>query len=471
MTPKELREQRPAVYARMKEFRELANDEKHDWTEENETNWKAVNAEWDDLTRQIAEAERTTGINDRMDQLEDELSKPVNGNRGIGRPDMDGADGSIPGGTTSPADAERDSALAFGAFFRSGTFKLRDDEVDACQRLGVDPGVKFCDFALPDAARANKAARIYRSCHPADVERRIDDLYARTEQRALSTAFGSTAGYLVNQSFSSTLEMNRLAFSGMDQVGESINTPTGEPFHWPTFDDTSNTGELLGENVTSDGSTEPTVGLETWNAWAYHAKMLKVSWAMLEDAAFNLPSIIGEALGVRLGRISNTHFTTGIGTSQPKGITVGLTTGKTTVASTAIAADEILDLIHSIDIAYRTGARFMFSDEVLLVLRKLKDGTGQYLWQPGMVGGAPDVIFTHPYTINTDMSATITSGDITMVFGDLNAYKIRRAGAVRVVRLDERFAEFGQVAFDVHIRQDGRLLDAGTAPVKSMVQV
>ena len=66
---------------------------------------------------------------------------------------------------------------------------------------------------------------------------------------------------------------------------------------------------------------------------------------------------------------------------------------------------------------------------------------------------------------------SLTSGDITMIFGDLNAYKIRRAGAVRVVRLDERYAELGQVAFDVHIRQDGRLLNAGTAPVKSMVQV
>ncbi len=463
MTVKELSEKRAEVLPELEKLRDLCNEEGRDWTAEDEENWKRVNGDYDKLTRQIE-------VGARFDSLTLDQGRPA-GDPDVGRGDTDGRATSAGESRTSGADAERDSALTFGAFFRARSFALQEEERAACERMGFDPTVQFCDFSMPDADRCNEAASIYRSSHPAELQRRIDDLYARPEQRALSTLIGPTAGYLVPQSFSTKLEINRLAFSGMDQVGESINTPKGEPFHWPTFDDTSNTGELMGENKTSDGSTEPTIGLEAWNAYPYHAKMLKVSLAMLEDSAFNLPAIIGTALGQRLGRISNTHFTTGTGASQPKGITVGLTTGKTTASGTAIAADEILDLIHSIDIAYRTGARFMFSDKVLLALRKLKDGMGQYLWQPGMVGGAPAVIFTYPYTINTDMSATITSGDITMIFGDLNQYKIRRVSGIRVVRLNERYAEFGQVAFDVHIRQDARLLDAGTAPVKSMVQV
>ncbi len=463
MTVKELSEKRAEVITAFEKLRDQCNEEGRDWTAEDEENWGRVNADYDKLTKQI-------DVSERCDSLKLDQGRPA-GDPDVGRDDTDSRTTSAGESRTSGADAERDSALAFGAFFRSGSFSLREDERAACERVGFDPTLQAYEIPMPNAERCNRAARIYRSSHPADIERRVDELYAQPEQRALSTLIGATAGYLVPQTFSKSLEINRLAFSGMDQVGESINTPTGEPFHWPTFDDTSNTGELIGENKTSDGSTEPTIGLETWNAYPYHAKMLKVSLAMLEDSAFNLAAIIGEALGQRLGRISNTDFTTGHGASKPKGITVGLTTGKTTASGTAIAADEILDLIHSIDIAYRTGARFMFSDEVLLAIRKLKNAQGDYLWQQGMVGGAPDVIFTHPYTINTDMSSTITSGDITMIFGDLNQYKIRRVSGIRVVRLNERYAEFGQVAFDVHIRQDARLLDAGTAPVKSMVQV
>lgn len=467
MTAKELREKRAEVLPEMEKLRDLVNEEGREWTAEDETAWVKVNKQYDGLSRQIE-------ITERAETVQAEQHAPAGDDR-VGRGDAGGNGDSAGSNGGEQRDRngqprEEDRALAFGAFFRSRSFPLRDEEQAACERMGFDPTMQFCDFAMPDAERCNGAARIYRSSNPVDVERRIAELYGRPERRALSTLIGPTAGYLVPQTFSNSLEINRLAFSGMDQVGESINTPTGEPFHWPTFDDTGNTGELIGENATSDGSTEPTVGLETWNAYPYHAKMLKVSLAMLQDSAFNLPAIIGTALGERLGRISNTDFTTGHGASKPKGITVGLTTGKTTASSTAIAADEILDLIHSIDIAYRSGARFMFSDEVLLALRKLKDGEGQYLWQPGMVGGAPPVIFTHPYTINTDMSSTITNGDITMIFGDLNKYKIRRVSGIRVIRLNERYAEFGQVAFDVHIRQDARLLDAGTAPVKSMVQ-
>src|SRR5207253_892617 len=109
-------------------------------------------------------------------------------------------------------------------------------------------------------------------------------------------------------------------------------------------------------------------------------------------SAFNLTEWLGEALGIRLGRMKADKFTTGTGAGEPTGIVTSATSGVTTASSTAIAADEIYDLKHSVDPAYRVEAGFMFHDLILKAIKKLKDGFGRYLFQVSLAGGAPDTL-------------------------------------------------------------------------------
>ena len=463
MTAKELREKRAENLPELEKLRDLCNEEGREWTAEDEVKWTSVCGVDDRLKGQIDKAERT-------ESLASELSAPA-GDRRIGLDDTDGRNTSAGDERPNPEREARDRTLALNAYARAGRVGvggLSDDMRAACERMGYNPTSINFDFMLPDEERFKAAQNAYRTAHRSSARQQAEQAY---EQRALSALSGSAGAYTVSESFIQNLEINKLAFSSILQVAEILRTSRGEPLHWPTADDTGNTGEIVGENATIDGSTEPTFARQTWNAYKFHAKMIKVPWELLEDSDFNIESVISQMLGERLGRISNTRFTTGTGASQPKGITVGLTTGKTTASGTAIAADELLDLINSIDDAYLDGSRFMFHKNILLALRKLKDGSGQYLWQPGMRLGVPDMLFSYPYTVNLDMTSTITSGDLTMIFGKLDTYKVRQVKGMRFIRLSERYAEFDQIAFDVFLRQDGHLLDAGTAPVKAMLQV
>ena len=108
----------------------------------------------------------------------------------------------------------------------------------------------------------------------------------------------------------------------------------------------------------------------------------------------------------------------------------------------------------------------MLHDSILLILRRLKDGQGAYMWQPGLQQGVPDKLLGYSVNINQDMDSTVASGKNTILFGQINKYKIRQVNEVRMYRLQERYRDTDQDGFIAFIRQDGNLLNAGTAPVK-----
>jgi HK97 family phage major capsid protein len=123
---------------------------------------------------------------------------------------------------------------------------------------------------------------------------------------------------------------------------------------------------------------------------------------------------------------------------------------------------------HSVDPAYRTNAAWMFSDSMLAQIKQMVDAsTGRPIWLPSMVGGQPDTILGDPYVINQSMAAAAGSGaGKSLAYGDLSKYLIRDVRDITLLRLDERFADYHQVAFLAFSRHDGDLLDAGTHPVK-----
>lgn len=283
-----------------------------------------------------------------------------------------------------------------------------------------------------------------------------------TEQRAHSSASGAAGGYTVPREFSGELEKSLKAYGGMLELGRIWGTGTGATVEWPTLDDTAVKGRILtsGTDATTN-STDLGFGQKTLTAYTYTSDVIKVDNALIQDSAFDLGALITEAMGIRFGRIQNEHYTTGTGTNQPQGVTVGAGTFNTGVAATAITADNLLDLLHSVNSAYRKGAKYTMNDLTLAAIRKLKDGQGRYIWQMGDISkGAPDSIWGYQYVTNDDL-ADIAASAKSVGFGNFSRYIIRNVAQPLIIRLTERYAEFNQTAYVGFMRTDGKLLNAG----------
>lgn len=295
------------------------------------------------------------------------------------------------------------------------------------------------------------------------------ELAVKRFQNAQSAGTGSEGGYTVPQGFYDELQDALKAYGGMMDPGVSFvfDTSTGNALPIPTDNDTTNSGAILTEN-TQVGNQDVTFGSVTLNAYTYTSKLVLVSNQLLQDSAFNLDSFLAGKLGVRIARAINTHFTVGTGASQPNGLITAATAGPVgaTGETTSLVFDDLIELEHSVDPAYRKGARFMFADSTLKAIKKLKDGYGRYLWQPGLtVAGEPPTINNYPYTVNQDMPVMAANAK-SVAFGDFSKYFIRRVVGTQVLRLTERYADYNQTGFVAFQRWDGNLVDAGTHPVK-----
>ena len=156
------------------------------------------------------------------------------------------------------------------------------------------------------------------------------------------------------------------------------------------------------------------------------ATMIKISEELLNDSAFDLESYVAKEFGRRIGTKEEEAFFVGDGTGKPTGIldaTGGGQLGKTTSGAAAISFDEIMDLFYSLKSPYRKNATFLMNDSTVKAIRKLKDGAGQYIWQPSMVAGTPDTILNRPVLTSAYMPE-ISAGNKTVAFGDFKYYWI-----------------------------------------------
>lgn len=285
------------------------------------------------------------------------------------------------------------------------------------------------------------------------------------EYRAQSVGTAAEGGYLVPQGFQNELEKALKAFGGMRETARIQPTSTGNDLPWPTVNDTTQVGELVGEN-TAVSNQDVTFGQVIMKAYKYSSKLVPVSIELLQDSAFSLDGILAPMLGERIARIQNTHFTVGSGASQPRGVVIDAVLGKQGAVgqTTSVIYDDLVDLQHAVDPAYRVNSRWMLADSSLKVIKKLKDSQGHPLWAAGMAVAEPDTILGKPYTINQDVAAMAANAK-SILFGNFSKYVIRDVLGVAVRRLDERYAELGQVAFIAFTRADGRMIDAGTHPI------
>ncbi len=190
------------------------------------------------------------------------------------------------------------------------------------------------------------------------------------------------------------------------------------------------------------------------------ATMLKVSEELLNDSVFDLESYIAKEFGRRMGSKEEEAFLIGDGTGKPLGIFQeigGGEIGVTATAAAAITADELIDLFYSLRAPYRKNAIFIMNDTTVKLIRKLKDSTGQYLWQPALTAGTPDTILNRPvYT--SSFAPLAEASALTIAFGDFSYYWIADRQGRSFQRLNELFAATGQVGFKATQRVDGKLI-------------
>lgn len=287
-------------------------------------------------------------------------------------------------------------------------------------------------------------------------------------RNAMSTTTGSEGGYTVATEYSRSLIEAMKFIGGVRPVAYSFSTATGATMNFPTTDATAEEGEIVGQNA-SVTTGETTFGNATLDVYKYSSKKIALPFELLQDSMFNLETYIQTLLALRIGRITNRHFTVGTGSSQPRGIVTASTVGKTgtTGQTTTVTYDDLVDLEHSVDPAYRALAKWMFHDDVLKVIRKLKDSQNRPIFVPGYEtgnpGGAPDRILGREYSLNQHM-ATPAANAKSILFGDFTKYFIRNVMDLTLFRMtDSAFTLNGQVGFVAFTRQGGNLVDAGAA--------
>jgi HK97 family phage major capsid protein len=190
------------------------------------------------------------------------------------------------------------------------------------------------------------------------------------------------------------------------------------------------------------------------------ATMIKVSDELLHDSVFDVASYIAKEFARRIGAAEEQAFFTGNGTGKPLGILTnagGAETGVTAASASAITMDEVMDLYHSLRAPYRRSSVFMMNDSTVKALRKLKNGSGDYIWQPSVTAGTPDTLLNRPVYTSSFMPE-IAAAAKSILFGDLGYYWVADREGRKFQRLNELYAPTGQVGFLASQRVDGRLI-------------
>lgn len=419
----DLVDQRASAWAKAQDFdtRKKAGDE---FSAEDTQGWTRALDDVDRLGAEIENIQRSEALDAKFSQIDENARREA-------------ANGASAAGQDAPKDSEYREA--FVAYMRDGMTDIAPE-------------------------------------HRQLLQAQFRNLTPGAESRALGTTSGSVGGYTVPEGFWAKVTETMKYYGGAVDGAEVISTTTGNPLPWATNDDTSNVGYILGENTAASNEGDLSFGQKTLGAYTFVSGPGLVSLQLLQDSGIDIESIVARKMGERLGRIQNTRFTTGTGSSQPQGYVYGASTGKTTASATAITYDEVIDLEHSVDAAYRASGRCAYKchDLVVAYLRKVRDdsggaGVGRPLWQPSVQLGTPDTFNGYPLVVNNDMDSTVAATKKTLAFGDHQAhFVVRRVAGGQLMRLAERYAEYLQVGFIAYERADSLVQDASA--VKLLVQ-
>ncbi len=290
------------------------------------------------------------------------------------------------------------------------------------------------------------------------------------EVRALSKGTNTAGGHTVPVAFASEIEKQLKYYSEIRNVAKVLTTDSGADLDYPRVSDISNVAAIVGEAGSIATNVDPTFDKVTVKAWKYASPTVLVSLELLQDSAVDIEALLADLLAERMARGQEAHFIGGNGTTQPEGLN-SVSASVELASGNALTFDKVIDLVHSVDRAYRSNSAFLMHDTTLAQLRKVKDDNNNYIWQPSVQVGEPDRIFGYPVYVSNQLepwAANIDETDKIMLFGDMSKYLIRDVGpSLSVARLDQLYMATGQIGFVLLMRTDGRYI-GHTGCVKAM---
>ncbi len=442
-TIQELREQRGQKIADARKILDLATTENRELTADESAKSDALLDEADKIKGTIEEREKAEDRARRLEDAEKELREsgrrnPSNPNPRPGENAGGGRNGGGSGGREEPGESREMSWRVAGGETRRIPIDLerRGSRAyrDAFARYLVNGSTQGLD--LRDVNRDREERDLQADSDP-------DGGYTLAPTQMVGRLLQAVDDAVVMRQFATVLQLR-----GAQNLGV------------PTLDTDVSDSDWTTEIQTGSKDTAMKFGKRELNPTPL-AKRILISRKLLRNSAIGIESLVQQRLAFKFGVTEEKAFLTGTGANQPLGVFVassnGISTGRDvqTGSATDWTADGLIDVKFTLKPQYWANARWLMHRDGLKRVRKLKDSTNQYLWQPGLTAGEPDRILDIPYTLSEFAPNTFTSGKYVAVLGDLRFYWIAEALSLEVQRLNELYAETNQVGYIGRLEVDG----------------
>ena len=272
-------------------------------------------------------------------------------------------------------------------------------------------------------------------------------------RNALQVGADSEGGYLCPDTFADELVKGLTAQTVVRSLAKVINTSSGQ-HKIPVVASRGTASWIEEEGPIPEG--DDIFGQQHIGAHKV-GTLIKVSEELLHDSAFDLEQYFIDEFARRIGNKEEDAFLNGDGAGKPTGILNDAEVGVTAASATTITADELVDLFYSLDAPYRTNAVWLVNDSTMRAIRKLKDANGQYLWQKALHEGDHETLLGKPI-FHSPFAPELGAGKKAVAFGDFSFYWIGDRTGITFRRLNERYADTGQVGFLATKRVDGKLI-------------
>lgn len=286
-------------------------------------------------------------------------------------------------------------------------------------------------------------------------------------QNAMSTTTTTEGGFTVPAEIAKMVIDKLKAYGGMREAATILTTDSGHALNFPTSDGTGEVGEILAENAVATGA-DVTFGTVALPTYMYSSKQIALPLQLVQDSAIDIIAMVVNRLATRIARIQNTHYTVGAGSTLPDGVIPRSGVGKTGITGQTVTVtyDDLVDVKHAVNRAYRAAGKYMMNDLSVAAVSKLKDTQGRPIWNPSVILGAPDMLLGYPVLTNDDVPVMAANAK-SIAFGDFSQYTIRDvANSTSMRRFDDSaFALKGQVGFCGWTRSGGNLLEPSAVKV------
>ena len=373
---------------------------------------------------------------------------------------------------SAPADvaaAFDDFARTFDAFRTTNDERLSEIETRLSADVVTEEKLSRIDAALDDAKRRLDRAQLERSRpalgspgggdgrpDPAQAEHKAAfDTYVRAgeaaglkglEAKALSAGSGPDGGYLVPATVEAEV-LTRLARLSPIRAISSVRTiSTG--LYKRAFSTAGPASGWVGETAARPQTASSTLAELAFPAMELYA-MPAATQTLLDDAIVDIDAWLASEVEAVFAEQEGFAFIRGDGVNKPKGFLASsvvaeaawswgglgyVPTGAAGAFGAESPTDVLIDLIYALKAGYRQNATFVMNRKTQSVIRKFKDDSGIYLWQPPATAAAAATLMSFPVVEAEDMP-DIAANSLSVAFGDFRrGYLVVDRAGIRVLR-------------------------------------